>query len=115
MIVGGGPAGSALACLLAGAGREVLLLEREAAPTDKVCGDFLSIEALRSVAALGLDVHRLGAAPITALRLVHGAHVAETALPFAALGLSRRVLDEALLTLAEDRGAKVLRGRRALA
>jgi flavin-dependent dehydrogenase len=80
-----------------------------------VCGDFLSIEALRSVAALGLDVHRLGAAPITGLRLVHGARVAKTALPFAALGLSRRVLDEALLTLAEDRGAKVLRSCRALA
>ena len=115
VIVGGGPAGSALACLLAGAGREVLVLEREAAPTDKVCGDFLSVEALRDVATLGLDLHRLGAAPITALRLVHGERVAESTLPFAALGLSRRVLDEALLTLAENRGAKVLRGCRALA
>lgn len=115
VIVGGGPAGSSLACLLAGAGREVVLLERESAPNDKVCGDFLSIEALRNVAALGLNLHRLGAAPITALRLVHGERVAHAALPFAALGLSRRVLDEALLTLAEHRGAKVLRGRRALA
>lgn len=115
VIVGGGPAGSTLACLLAGAGREVVLLERDAAANDKVCGDFLSTEALRNLAALGLDLHRLGAAWITSLRLVHGARVAETALPFAALGLSRRVLDEALLTLAGDRGAKVLRGCRALA
>jgi menaquinone-9 beta-reductase len=115
VVVGGGPAGAALACLLAAAGQEVLVLEREAAPSDKVCGDFLSIEAQRSVAALGLDLHHLGAAPISALRLVHGDHVAECVLPFAAVGLSRRVLDEALLRLAEDRGATVLRGRRALA
>jgi flavin-dependent dehydrogenase len=115
VIVGGGPAGAALASMLAGAGREIVLLERETAPSDKVCGDFLSIEALRSVTALGLNVHGLGAARITNLRLVHGDRVAKAALPFAAFGLSRRVLDEALLTLAESRGAKVLRGRRALA
>lgn len=115
VVVGGGPAGATLACLLARAGREVVVLERDAAPTDKVCGDFLSIEAQRSVAALGLDLPSLGAAPITTLRLVHGDRTAETSLPFAAAGLSRRLLDEALLRLAADRGATVLRGRRALA
>jgi len=115
VVVGGGPAGSTLACLLARAGHEIVVLERDAAPSDKVCGDFLSIEAQRSVTALGLDLPRLGAAPITALRLVHGDRVAECSLPFAALGLSRRVLDEALLRLAAEDGATVLRGRRALA
>ncbi len=115
VVVGGGPAGATLAFLLASAGREVVVLERDAVSSDKVCGDFLSIEAKRSLTALGLDLQRLGAAPITALRLVHGGRVAECSLPFAALGLSRRVLDDALLRLAEDRGVTVLRGRRALA
>ena len=45
------------------------------------------------------------------MRLVHGDRVAEAALPFAALGLSRRMLDAALLARAEALGARVLRGR----
>ena len=38
-IVGGGPAGAALAVLLARAGKAVTLLERETGPHDKVCGE----------------------------------------------------------------------------
>ena len=39
VVVGGGPAGAALAALLARAGRPVLLLERESEPREKLCGD----------------------------------------------------------------------------
>ena len=41
LIAGGGPAGAAAAILLARAGRRVLLAERETAPREKVCGEFL--------------------------------------------------------------------------
>ena len=44
--IGGGPAGSALATRLARSGREVVLVERETGPHDKVCGEFLSWEAV---------------------------------------------------------------------
>ncbi len=112
MIAGGALAGASAACRLARAGRPVILLERERAPVHKVCGEFLSGEALADLADLGIDVHSLGASPISALRLIHRGRVAETQLPFAAAGLSRRVLDEALLQRAVMCGAEVRRGVR---
>lgn len=110
VIAGGGPAGAAAAILIARAGRAVTLIERSATASDKVCGDFLSAEALDAVAALGVELSAFAPASITALRLVHGTKVATTRLPFPALGLTRRVLDEALLRRAVVTGATVLRG-----
>jgi flavin-dependent dehydrogenase len=110
LVVGGGLAGAALATRLARAGREVVLIEREARPVDKVCGEFLSREAGLYLGALGLDLRALGAVSIDTLRLCQGAEVTAVKLPFAAWSLSRRVLDEALLALAEGAGATVRRG-----
>ncbi|MBV9750813.1 MAG: FAD-dependent monooxygenase [Acetobacteraceae bacterium] len=110
VIVGGGVAGGASAVLLARAGRRPLLLERERAAHDKVCGEFVSGEAARLLAYLGLDVAALGAAPLGRVRLAYGTRIAEAALPFAAWGLSRRRLDAALLDAAEREGAEVRRG-----
>ena len=110
VIIGGGLAGAAAATLLAHAGKPPLLLERDAAPTDKICGEFLSTEAQAHLAALGFDVGRLGGAPIGRIRLVAGARSAEAALPFTAIGVSRRVLDAALLDHAAAAGAEIQRG-----
>ena len=114
LIVGGGPAGAAAAILLAQAGRDVLLIEREPGPHDKVCGEFVSIEAQRCLEALGVDAIGLGAAVIGRVRLSRGRCQVEAPLPFRALSLSRRVLDEALLVRAGAAGARVLRGQRAV-
>ena len=100
-------AGAAAACLL---GPDALLFEREATAHDKICGEFLSWEAQAYLARLGIDLAGLGAVPIGRVRLVHADRVAEAALPFQAMSLSRRVLDEALLTRAAVLGATVLRG-----
>src|SRR5664279_4429842 len=110
VVIGAGPAGASLAVLLSRAGRDVVLVEREAGPTDKVCGEFLSREAALYLASLGLDLAALGAVPIEAVRLVTGRRVASAKLPFAAVSLSRRVLDEALLGRAVQLGATVRRG-----
>jgi flavin-dependent dehydrogenase len=110
VIVGGGPAGSAAAIELASAGQQVTLIERSSAAAEKVCGDFLSPEAIDRIEELGVDL--TGTPSITTLRLVHRWDVAETQLPFAARALSRRVLDEALLQRASAAGATVLRGHR---
>jgi menaquinone-9 beta-reductase len=109
-IVGGGPAGAAAAIHLARAGAPVTLIERTAGPHDKVCGDFLGGPALAFLTDLGIDPAALGAAPITHVRLIAGARSAAAPLPFPACGLSRRVLDEALLAAAAGAGAGVSRG-----
>ena len=56
LVAGGGVAGAAAACLLAQRGREVLLVERERGPHDKICGEFVSGEAVDALARLGIDV-----------------------------------------------------------
>lgn len=111
-VIGGGPAGSSAALHLASAGRDVLLLEREDGVRDKVCGEFLSGEALAALESCGIAVHALGAASIEEVRVSAGARAAATDLPFRAAGLSRAVLDRALLGGAERRGAQVLCGAR---
>jgi flavin-dependent dehydrogenase len=112
VVIGGGPAGSVAACELARAGRRVVLLEREREPRHKICGEFLSIEAQGALTAIGIDPAALGGAPIDLVRLVHGDAIAESPLPFRAFGLTRRILDEALLDAARAHGAEVVRGAR---
>ena len=110
VVVGGGPAGASVACLLARQGRPVVLLERDAEPRHKICGEFISVEARRDLARLGIRVEALGGSPIGKLRLMSGRAMVETALPFEGIGLTRRALDEALLREAEASGASVRRG-----
>lgn len=110
LIVGGGLAGAALAIALARHGRGVLLLEREAEAHDKVCGEFLSHEAVAHLRALGVDPLALGAVPLTHLALAARGDPVEVPLPFPALSLSRRILDAALLDAAVAAGATVARG-----
>lgn len=110
LIIGGGPAGAAAACLLARADAPPVLLERLAGPADKVCGDFVSAEAIAMLEDLGIDLPALHPARIAKIRLVHGRRVAEATLPFPALGLTRRALDESLLQRAAALGATIRRG-----
>jgi flavin-dependent dehydrogenase len=110
-VAGGGLAGAAAACLLARAGQPVVLVERQAQAADKVCGEFISAEAQAYLGRLGMDLATLGAHPIGALRLVHRTASVARRLPFAGVGLSRRVLDEALLGRAAQLGAEIRRGQ----
>ncbi len=110
LVVGGGPAGAAVGILLARNGREVAIVEKSPAMHDKVCGEFLSGEAVQYLTQLGLDLDALGALPIHGVRVARRRCIAECELPFPAMSLTRRKLDEALLTLAAYAGAEVRRG-----
>jgi flavin-dependent dehydrogenase len=108
VVVGGGIAGAATAAHLAAGGARVCIVERSPAPAHKVCGEFVSVEAQESLAALGVDLAE--AMQIERLRLSAGRRSAEAPLPFAAISLSRRVLDERLLARAAARGVEIRRG-----
>jgi geranylgeranyl reductase family protein len=54
LVVGAGPAGSACAQTLARAGVDVLLVDRQDFPREKVCGDGLIPDAQRALARLGV-------------------------------------------------------------
>ena len=110
IIVGGGLAGAAAAARLAALGAQPVLFEREAAAHDKICGEFLSVEAGRHLEALGFDTARLGGARIDTVRIHAGRRTAQARLPFVATGVSRRLLDDALLDHARGLGANVQRG-----
>ena len=110
MVIGGGLAGTMAALRLAAAGRDVVLLEKERGSHHKVCGEFLSPEAVEYLGQAGLDPVRLGAAKVDRIRLSVKHKVVEAGLPFCALSLSRCVLDAALLALAVDAGCEVRRG-----
>lgn len=112
MIIGGGLAGAGAAIHLARAGLEVVLLEREAGAHDKVCGEFLSYEAVDSLRRLGVDPLALGAAPVERLAVCVGDRRVVGPLPFRALSLSRRVLDQTLLDRAQREGVEVKQGAR---
>ena len=54
IVVGAGPAGASAAYFLAGAGIDVLLVDREVLPREKVCGDGLASRALVMLERMGL-------------------------------------------------------------
>ena len=110
LVLGGGLAGAVAAIVLARAGRRVTLLEREREPKHKVCGEFLSAEALHLLQSLGVSPAGLGAMPIHGVRLCSTRSVTASQLPFPAMSLTRRRLDPALLEAAENAGVVVRRG-----
>jgi flavin-dependent dehydrogenase len=111
-VVGAGPAGSTLAALLAARGHRVALIDRDLFPRDKLCGEFLSYDALPVVDALGvlpqIDAH--GAPRIESCRIVGTRRTYEFAFPHAARGVSRLLLDDLLFRAAITRGAEPLEG-----
>ena len=114
-IIGGGPAGSTAAILLARAGWDVTLVEQSRFPRDKVCGECLSALGFEVLTRLGLAAQFRALAP-TALRYgeVHaaGGRSMRITLPASMWGLSRAALDGMLLDEARAAGARVLQPAR---
>src|SRR5205814_7758728 len=110
LVIGGGLAGAMVGLRLAAAGRDVLLIEKERAAHHKVCGEFLSPEAVVYLRQAQVDPLGLGATVVEKLRLSAKGRVVETRLPFCALSVSRNVLDADLLARAADVGCDVRAG-----
>ena len=70
VVVGAGPAGAAAAHRLAGAGREVVLVDKATFPRDKFCGDGLTTLCLRELELMGVSVSQLPSfAPVHGAKL----------------------------------------------
>jgi menaquinone-9 beta-reductase len=119
LVVGGGPAGSATALLLAAAGHSVLVVDRATFPRDKACSEYMSPEAVRILDRLGVvgaleeaGAVSLAGTTVTAARgaRLQGRFARAGHLPFRPTGLSvsRRILDHRLLVAAQRAGATVL-------
>jgi flavin-dependent dehydrogenase len=111
LVIGGGVAGGAVAAHLARTGREVILIERKPGPHDKVCGEFISGEAVHYLRGLGIDLTALGAVPISTVNVHTPRAAVGCTLPFPAVSISRRALDDAILQQASAGGADLRRGR----
>jgi menaquinone-9 beta-reductase len=115
-IVGGGPAGAALAIRLADAGRDVALFERLPQPRWRAAGVYSSPLTRRRLAALGLPTEELDRLirPISAMVVRTVDHRAECRLdypsPLSACGVDRVRLERSLLERATAAGARVHEG-----
>jgi flavin-dependent dehydrogenase len=111
VVVGGGPAGLAVAAGAARRGLDVLVLERRPLPADKACGEGLLPRAVVAIDALGVRPHLDpgGFAPFRSLRWIQedGSSV-EASLPEpGGLGVRRVALSAALAARARALGAEV--------
>ena len=121
VVVGGGPAGSLTALLLARAGVRVRLVDRDTFPRNKLCGDTLNPGALALLRAQGVAKGIEAAALPVCGMLVTGPGGARVAGDYGVdahgvgvygLALSRRVMDALLLEEAARAGVEVETGVR---
>ena len=115
LVVGGGPAGSAAARVLAAAGRDVTVIDKATFPRDKCCGDGLTTLALRELEAIGFDPRTVPSWTTVHAAWVRSPSGREVCLPLIGDGqyaavTPRTELDNALLDHARAAGAKVLDG-----
>jgi geranylgeranyl reductase family protein len=120
VVVGAGPAGATAAAYLAELGLDVLVLDKEHFPRDKVCGDGLTPRVVHELLELGLtdEAHGRtdGWATQRGLRIHGGSTVME--LPWPELDdwpswgatCTRSVFDKTLVDLAVARGAQLWQG-----
>jgi len=117
VVVGAGPGGSAAAHFLAEAGHDVVLIEKESFPRDKVCGDGLTPRAVQALRSVGLADEAEGAPPgwqrQQGLRMYGGGVVLDLPWPQLedwpahSVTATRATMDEALARNAVKTGAQL--------
>lgn len=109
IIIGGGLAGLTSAIHLSKAKFKVLLIEKNAYPKHKVCGEYVSNEVLPYLAYLGFNPFKFGAKKISKFELTtHNNKSISANLPLGGFGMSRYDMDFRLYQLALKNGIEVL-------
>ena len=109
IIVGGGLAGLTSAIHLSKFKQRVLLIEKNTYPKHKVCGEYISNEALPYLNSLGINPIKEGAKKITKVHVstIKGSLI-KGDLPLGGFGMSRYFLDELLANKALSNGVIIL-------
>ncbi len=113
VVVGGGPAGLAVAIVAAEQGLSVIVVERLDFPPDKACGEGVLPPGVKALQRLGIAdrFDHSTSFPFAGIRFIQeNGSAAQALLPSHGLGIRRTVLVEALARRAEELGA-VLRHR----
>jgi geranylgeranyl reductase family protein len=116
LVVGAGPAGSSAAYHLARAGVDVLVLEKDEFPREKVCGDGLTPRAVHQLQRMGVDVTGEGWHRSRGMRWICDGHEVLidwpglTRFPDFGLTRTRHDFDEILVRHAEAAGARLETG-----
>lgn len=118
LILGAGPAGSALARQLASSGCAVVIADKKEFPRAKPCGEFFSPQCQPYLQALGLSslLADLSSHIVNGMRIHGGAAIAQgnfrqlagSQAPATGFAIRREVFDHALLQAAEQAGAQAL-------
>jgi menaquinone-9 beta-reductase len=119
VVVGAGPAGSAAAAWAARAGRDVLVIDSANFPRDKACGDGLTPRAVAELERLGLGDWLDARIRHRGLRMSGFGGEVEVAWPgpsFPSTGsaVARVELDDRIRKVAEDAGARMRLGVKAV-
>jgi geranylgeranyl reductase family protein len=114
LVVGAGPAGSAVAAALAGQGRDVLLVEAHAHPRPKACAEYASPRIVEELRRLGISDQswQADSLPLKGMRVIRGQDAVDVRYrdasgPRSAWGLDRLVFDAGLAGHAASSGARV--------
>ncbi len=111
VIAGGGPAGLAAAIHAARLGLSAVVLERQASPPDKACGEGLMPAGVRALAEMGVRLPPGSGLPFAGIRYLDGGWIAEGRFRGGhGLGLRRTALVEALAARAAAAGAELRHG-----
>jgi flavin-dependent dehydrogenase len=106
LVVGSGPAGSSCAARLAEHGHDVLLVDQNAFPRDKACGDGITDASVRVLERLGLGNLLADSMEICGIRTFFGEGPKLRLLDRPARCVSRSRLDQGVLSVALERGAR---------
>jgi menaquinone-9 beta-reductase len=121
LVVGSGPAGSAVALRLAQRGHRVTMVEKRPVPRHKACGDVLTPRSLAELAFLDIDPLACGGRRLEGVRMIAaGRELIEPwpshpDLPAHGAVLRRDLLDELLRDRVRADGGSVLMGHEAIA
>jgi len=110
-IVGGGPAGLAVAIFAALAGRRAVVIERRPGALDKACGEGVMPPGVAWLGRMGVEFGAEAARPFRGVRYIDGEIVAEAEFVGGpGLGVRRTTLSGAMLARAAALGVEVRQG-----